>query len=151
MDKIDDFDRKILNLLIEDGNARYKEIANSLGTTIGTVHNRVKSLRERKILNGFVPVIDHKKLGYDIMVMINVLIKGGHLEDIEKKYSKHKNVCGVYDVTGDYDSIIIAKFKKTSEINAFVKKLMAEDFVERTTTNLILNAVKESANPFPVE
>ncbi len=151
MDKVDDFDKKLLNLLIEDGEIKYKEIAKQLSTTIGTVHNRIKALQEEKILNGFIPIIDHKALGYDIIVIINVTIRGGHLEQIEKKYSKHKNVCCVYDVTGGADSIIIAKFRKTSELNDFVKKLMAEDFVERTNTNLILNVVKEAVNPFPIE
>ncbi len=151
MREVDGFDRKLLNLLIEYGNLKYGKIAQKLDTTIGTVHNRIKALEGEKILNGFIPVVDNQKLGYGIVVVINVIIKGGHVEEIEKKYSKHKNVCCVYDVTGNFDSMIIAKFRKTSELNAFVKKLMAEDFVERTTTNLVLNVVKENINPFPVE
>lgn len=151
MEKIDAFDKRLLNLLIEGGNIRYKEIAQKLDTTIGTVHNRIKALENSHILKGFIPSLDHKQLGYDIVVLINITIKGGHLEQVEKKYSRHKNVCCVYDVTGGFDSLIIAKFKKTSELNEFVKKLMAEDFVERTNTNLVLNVVKETMNPFPVE
>lgn len=151
MAEIDDFDKKLLNLLIEDGEIRYKEIAKELNSTIGTVHNRIKALKDSGVLGKFIPVIDHKKLGYDIVVLINITIKGGHLEEIEKKYSKQKNVCCVYDVTGGSDSVIIAKFRKTSELNSFVKKLMAESFVERTSTNLILNVVKEAVNPFPIE
>ncbi|MFH1697422.1 MAG: Lrp/AsnC family transcriptional regulator [Candidatus Diapherotrites archaeon] len=147
----DAFDRKLLNLLIEKGSLRYKDAAKTLGTTMGTVHNRIKSLRKEKILRGFIPDIDHKLLGYDITVIIHAAIKGGHLEEVEKKYSAHKNVCCVYDVTGDADSVIIAKFRNTRELNAFVKKLMAEPFVERTATNLVLEIVKENLNPFPVE
>lgn len=151
MPDVDDFDRKLLNLLIEEGSLRYKDAAKKLGTTMGTVHNRIKALRKEKILRGFIPSIDHKKLGYDIVVIIHATIKGGHLEEVEKKYSAHKNVCCVYDVTGEADCMLIAKFKRTNELNKFVKKLMAEPFVERTTTNLVLEVVKENLNPFPVE
>ncbi|MFH1224254.1 MAG: Lrp/AsnC family transcriptional regulator [Candidatus Diapherotrites archaeon] len=151
MPGVDDFDRKLLNLLIEKGSLRYKDAAKKMGTTMGTVHNRMKALEREKILRGFIPAIDHGKLGYDIAAIINVNIKGGHLEEIEKKYSSHKNVCCVYDVTGEADCAIIAKFKRTGDLNKFVKKLMAEPFVERTTTNLVLEIVKENLNPFPVE
>lgn len=60
-------------------------------------------------------------------------------------------MCSVYDTTGDFDSLIIAKFKNTNELNSFVKKLLAEEFVERTNTSLILNVVKDETSPNPVE
>ncbi|MDO8627671.1 MAG: Lrp/AsnC family transcriptional regulator, partial [Candidatus Diapherotrites archaeon] len=149
--RMDKFDVKILNLLLEENNLKYKEIAKKLGTTIATVHNRIKKMEDEKVLLGFAPVIDSKKTGYDINALINVEIKGGHLEKLEKKYSKHKNICAVYDVTGNFDCVLVAKFKTTAEMNLFVKQLMSEEFVNRTNTSLILNTVKESSNPFPME
>lgn len=151
MAELDKLDLKILNILLAKGNIGYKEMAKEIGTTMGTVHNRIKALQAEKVLNGFKPVIDSKQLGFEISVIISITIKGGHLEDVEKKYARHKNVCCVYDTTGGFDSMIIAKFRKTSELNAFVKRLMAEDFVERTNTNLVLNIVKESSTPFPLD
>jgi DNA-binding Lrp family transcriptional regulator len=52
-------------------------------------------------------------------------------------------VYGVYDVTGDWDSIIIAKFKNRNELNNFVKNMLSIEYVERTNTSVILNIVKE--------
>ncbi len=150
-DFLDKIDTKILNTLIENGSIGYKKIAKTLGITIGTVHNRIKKLEKEKIIKKYCTLLDCEKLGYGISVLINVTITGGHLEEIEKKYSKHKNVCAVYDVTGGFDMVMVAKFKETRELNGFVKKLMAEKHVERTNTSLVLNIIKEENVPFPIE
>lgn len=148
---IDKTDLKILNLMLEKPEVKYKDIAKALGLTIGTVHNRIKAMKASKVIQQIAPDIDTKKLGYDITALVNVLVKGGHLELIEKKYSKHKNVSAVYDVTGNYDMLIVGKFKHTADLNKFVKSLMAEDYVERTNTSLVLNIVKGVSAPFPLE
>lgn len=147
---MDELDKKIMNLLMKNGRTKYKKMAEKLHTTVGTIHNRIKRMEKNKELQGFVAIVDHKKFGYDIVAIIHVIIKGGYLEHVEEKYAKHKNVCSIYDVTGNYDAVIVAKFKDTEELNVFVKRLMAEDFVERTNTSLVLNVVKESLMPYPV-
>lgn len=148
---MDSIDRQILNILLEDGDAKYKKIAKKLRTTVGTVHNRIKKMRKEKILINMMPLLDYKKLGYDVVVVIHARIVGGHLQEVQEKYVKNKNVCSIYDVAGDADTIFIAKFKNTAKLNVFVKKLMAEEFVERTNTSLVLDVVKESIVPYPLE
>ncbi|HIH64944.1 MAG TPA: AsnC family transcriptional regulator, partial [Methanothermobacter thermautotrophicus] len=39
--KIDDIDRKIIDLLNEDGRMSYRNISRILDVSVGTVHNRV--------------------------------------------------------------------------------------------------------------
>ena len=68
-------------------------------------------------------------------------------EAIEKHFSKHPNVCSIYDITGDYDTVLVAKFRNSGELNAFVKKMNNNESIIRTSTKLVLNVVKEGANP----
>ena len=79
--------------------------------------------------------------------MIDVRIKGGHLEELQKKYSEYKNVCSIYDITGEYDTTFVAKFKNTDELNSFVKELAGQKYVLRTFTKLVLNVIKEGFVP----
>ncbi len=51
--KTDDLDYEIISLLQKDGRRPYKEIANDLGVSIGTVHNRISKLKKIEIINGF--------------------------------------------------------------------------------------------------
>jgi DNA-binding Lrp family transcriptional regulator len=88
-------------------------------------------------------VLDHEKLGYDLAAIIELTISKGKLIDVEKEIAKYRNVLGVYDVTGATDAMILAKFKTRRDLNNFVKKILAMDFVERTNTRVILNTIKE--------
>lgn len=141
--KIDEIDRKILNLLNEDGRMSYRKISRELDISVGTVHNRVDKFTKTGIIKKFVPIIDHSKIGYKLTTVIGVRVKGGVLRNWENKTAYHKNVLGVYDVTGEFDAILIAKFKDTSELDAFIKELLKEPDVQRTYTQTVLNIVKE--------
>lgn len=141
--KIDEIDKKILNLLNKDGRMSYRKISRELSISVGTVHNRVDKFIKTGIIKKFVPAIDHSKLGYKLTTVIGVRVKGGVLRNWENKTAYHKNVVGIYDVTGEFDAILLAKFKDTSELDAFVKELLKEPDVQRTYTQTVLNIVKE--------
>ncbi|MFB5604306.1 MAG: Lrp/AsnC ligand binding domain-containing protein, partial [Candidatus Nitrosomaritimum aestuariumsis] len=63
--------------------------------------------------------------------------------DIENKLAKIDNVCCVYDITGNTDTIIVAKFKEREELSNFVKSLSSMANVENTITHVVLNTAKE--------
>ncbi|ODS38541.1 MAG: hypothetical protein A7315_03255 [Candidatus Altiarchaeales archaeon WOR_SM1_79] len=144
---IDELDQDILRMLMEDASMSYETIAKAVGTSVGTVHNRIKRLKEDKIIERIIPEVDAKKIGYDICALIDIRIKGGHLEELQKKYSNHKNVCSIYDITGEYDTTFVAKFRNTEELNKFIKELAGQKYVLRTSTKLVLNVIKECFVP----
>ncbi|WP_255772404.1 Lrp/AsnC family transcriptional regulator [Methanothermobacter sp. K4] len=141
--KIDDIDRKIIDLLNEDGRMSYRNISRILDVSVGTVHNRVEKLVKKGVIKKFVPVIDHSKLGYKLTAIIGVKVKGGVLRNWETRTAYHKNVLAVYDVTGEFDAILIGKFRDTAELDSFIKGLLSEGDVQRTYTQTVLNIVKE--------
>ncbi|MCX6818651.1 MAG: Lrp/AsnC ligand binding domain-containing protein, partial [Candidatus Aenigmarchaeota archaeon] len=74
---------------------------------------------------------------------IELTVSKGKLVEVEEKIAKKHNAFAVYDVTGDTDAMIIARFRSREELNDFVKSLLAMEFVERTNTHLVLNTLKE--------
>ncbi|AXV37386.1 MAG: Lrp/AsnC family transcriptional regulator [Methanobacteriaceae archaeon] len=143
---LDDIDKEILNLLNEDGRMSYRKISRKLDVSIGTVHNRIEKLMKTGVIKKFVPVIDHDKLGYKLTTVIGVRVKGGVLLNWEDKTAYHKNVLCLYDVTGEFDAIMITKFKDTNDLDEFIKGLLKERDTQRTNTQTVLNIVKEDFN-----
>ena len=141
--KIDDLDLKLIKELQGDGRKSFREIAEKLDVAEGTVYNRVNKLREEGVIKNFLVDVDYSRLGYDLTTVIGVRVKGGHLPEIEAKIAKEKNVTAVYDVTGEYDAIVVAKFPGRDELNRLVKKINGMENVERTYTMVVLNVVKE--------
>jgi len=139
---IDKIDEKILKNLMVDARVSARQLALKLGMSTVTILSRIKKLEKEKIIKGYTALIDHEKLGYDLTAIIEV-VANKNIVDIEEKISKIDNVCGVYDVTGNTDTIIIAKFKERSELSTFVKSLSSMANVENTITHVVLNTTKE--------
>ncbi|MEM0320030.1 MAG: Lrp/AsnC ligand binding domain-containing protein, partial [Candidatus Nezhaarchaeales archaeon] len=79
----------------------------------------------------------------DVAALIEIVISRGKVVDIEDEIAKMPNVQAVYDVTGQSDAIIIARFKSRAELSKFIKKLLSMEYVERTITHVVLGVRKE--------
>ena len=139
---IDKIDEKILKNLMVDARVSARQLALKLGMSTVTILSRIKKLEKEKIIRGYTALIDHEKLGYDLTAIIEV-VANKNIVDIEEKLSKIDNVCAVYDITGNTDTVIIAKFKERSKLSEFVKSLSAMANVDNTITHVVLNTTKE--------
>lgn len=140
---MDQLDIRMLRLLNENGRTSYREIAKKLKVSLSTVSNRIHRMEERGIIRGYAPIIDTESMGFDLEAIIGIRISKGKLLEVQRKIAKDKRVHGVYDVTGDWDSMVMARFKNRNELNGFIKGVLSMDFVERTYTQFVLNIVKE--------
>ena len=142
-DGLDDADVNIIRALNQDARKSYRDLSKELGLALSTVSARVKRLEQQGYITGYVPVLDPTKLGFDLVVIVGVKIQSGRLLDAQQRIARMPRVYGVYDVTGDWDSMILARFRSRDELNEFVKDLLSLPAVERTSTQLVLNTVKE--------
>lgn len=141
--KITPIDLKILGVLLKNSRLSYRQIAKKLKTSVATVMNHVKSMEEQGIIEKYTARMNYEKLGYDIEVLIEIRISKGKLFEMEKKIASHPNVFAVYDVTGNFDAVVLARFKTRRLMDNFLKKIQTYDFIERTETKLVLNTIKE--------
>lgn len=139
----DELDEKIINELLANAKTPLREISKKLGTSFVTVMKRIKKLETERVIESYSPKINYYKLGYGIHVIVEIRISKGKLFELERKIAKIPNVFAVYDTTGSFDATVIAKFKTTKAMDAFLKKIQTFDFVVRTNTKLILNTIKE--------
>jgi Lrp/AsnC family transcriptional regulator for asnA, asnC and gidA len=140
---LDETDEKILKHLLVDARQSARQLALKLGMSTVTILSRMKKLEKEKIILGYTTIIDHEKIGYSLTAIIEIIAKNDKVMDIENEIAKFENVCGVYDITGSTDTIIIAKFKERTELSKFVKELATIPNVENTITHVVLNTAKE--------
>jgi DNA-binding Lrp family transcriptional regulator len=140
---VDDTDRNIIRLLQEDSRKSFNKIAESLGIAVGTAYNRVKNLEDRGILKGYTIILDPIKLGYGLTALILIQADGRYLPEVEKELAKLDEVISIYDITGDYDVAVVARFMSRATLNNFIKSTLKMPHVSKTVTNVVLNVVKE--------
>jgi len=140
---MDQTDYNIINVLNSNARNSYRDIAKKLNISLSTVANRIKKMEKETIINGYIPIINQEKIGLDLTVIISLRISHGKLIEVQQKISNDKHVFAVYDVTGDWDSFILAHFKDRRDLNMFIKRVLSIEDVERTNTQIVLNTVKE--------
>ena len=141
--KLDDLDIDILRSLNENARKSFRDIAKELHVSLTTVSNRVKAMEKNSIIQGYMPVVDATKLGYDIMVVIGIKVIHGKIVETERDLAKEEGVFAVFDSTGEWDAIVMARFHNRGELNTFVKKVLDHENVDRTYTQVVLNVTKD--------
>jgi len=136
-------DKKILNILVENSKLSLRQIAKKAGISVATAMHHIRKLEKEGVIRRYTASLDYEKAGYDIEVIIEIRISKGKLFDVEKKIAMHPNVFAVYDLTGAFDAIVLARFTTRRLMDNFLKKLQTYEFVERTETKLVLNTIKE--------
>jgi len=126
-----------------DGRLSARQLALKLGMSTVTILTRIKKMEKEKIILGYSALINHEKVGYSLTAIIEIIAKNDKIVSIEDEIAKFENVCGVYDITGSTDTIVIAKFKERDGLSKFVKDLAAIPNVENTITHVVLNTTKE--------
>jgi DNA-binding Lrp family transcriptional regulator len=140
---LDDIDRKLLEELLKNSKRSFRELAKSIGVSAATVINHVQRLESGGVIQDYSVRLDHERLGYELTVVTEIIVSKGKLLETDAEIAKIPNVCAVYDITGQTDAMVVAKFKTRSGLSDFTKKLLAMPYVERTNTHVVLTTVKE--------
>ena len=148
MDKtgnIDEVDRKILSILMENANTSYTEIAKQLFVSTGTVHVRMTKLKEMKIVTGANLVIDHTKLGYDVVAFLGVFLEKSSLYgQVSENLKLIPEIVSAHYTTGNYGIFVKIICKDTNHLRLVLHdKIQKIGGIQRTETFISL---EESIN-----
>jgi DNA-binding Lrp family transcriptional regulator len=135
-------EKKIISCLNQDARKSYREISRETGISVPAVIQTIKRLEEAGVIKGYVPVLNPEYFGFGLIGVIAMRISQGKLLETQKKIAEDKRVVAVYDVTGDWDSILIGYFIDREDLNQFIKQVLSLKYIDRTVTHLVLNVVK---------
>ncbi|MCK4284910.1 MAG: Lrp/AsnC family transcriptional regulator [Candidatus Lokiarchaeota archaeon] len=142
---LDDIDKNIIRILQEDARTSYREIQESLGISIGTIHNRISKLRDYGIIEGYTLKLNNVKLGYKLTFLIRINCDGKHTEEILNDIKKIPEVCSIFHTTGEQSAALICRFKNSEDVHNFIRLLNEKEFITRTNSNMILKEYKNSS------
>jgi DNA-binding Lrp family transcriptional regulator len=140
---LDEVEKRILNALIDNSRLSYRELAKEVHTSVVTISNKMKKFNRLGIIKKSTVMLDYDILGYQMPVFIRVKVAQGKFSQVEKQLFKDSQVTAIYDSTGDFDMLLLARFRNRNSLNSYLKKIQQYEFVERVHTNLILNVLME--------
>ncbi len=72
--KLDEVDKQILDILIDNARTPYTDIAKTLIISPGTVHVRVKKMEDAGVIKGTSLVLNYDKMGYPFIAHVGVFV-----------------------------------------------------------------------------
>lgn len=140
---VDDLDARILTALGRDGRATIREIARTTGAPATTVQERVRTLEENSVIQGYVPRLDYGSLGYELTVVLRLSVDGDALTALTGRLRDEARIIAVYEVTGRFDVVAIGKYTDADEMTEQVRWLLSDSAVRVADTSLVLDVVRE--------
>jgi len=145
--RIDNLDRQIIALLVEDANRPYTDIAQALIVSHGTIHVRMKKLRDMGVVSGAHLAVDVRKLGWDITAFVGVILEKAidSFETVERMKSIPE-IVEVYYITGEYSLLVKVVCHNSAHLLEVLKdKIQAINGIGRTETFILLEeAIRRS-------
>ena len=141
--KIDNIDRKILELLQEDGRIAASHIADKLNISIPTVTERIKKLQDSGIIQGIHAVLDPKKLNLDVSALITVISESSiHYKKFIQSVEKTPEVIQCFSTTGNGSHSLLVVTRISHSLEDLLRNIQSWPGVIRTETQLILSSYK---------
>ena len=145
---LDKLDNEIISLLKNDSRMSFEQIAKELNTTRQTIHNRIKILRDNKIILRFTTVTNDKKLGKEITAIILVILdRAASVWDFtaENLWKRHEelDIIEMHHIAGEYDAMIKMKTESIDTLEDNLKIITSIDGVQRTHTMVCLSGYEE--------
>jgi Lrp/AsnC family leucine-responsive transcriptional regulator len=137
---VDDPDRQILALLVEDGRRTYDDIGRRVSLSAPAVKRRVDRLRREGALRGFTAVIDHAAFGDSTEALVELFFAPGTLlEQVGKILRSHPEVVEAWSVTGEADAIARVRTHDNAHLERLIMELQRNGLVERTRSQVVLS------------
>jgi len=134
--KVDEINLAIINHL-QDGRMPYKQIAESLSLSEGTVRARVKKLKDEGILE-VTALVDPEAMPDQQVVLVGVCLKDMDLVKKGEEFSRLRGVISVCVVTGRFDLILtVLLSKEFTMLNFYTEEVAKVDKVRSVETFVV--------------
>jgi DNA-binding Lrp family transcriptional regulator len=133
---MDELDRQILDILRRDARTPYTEIAEQIGTSEGTVRNRVEGLVEEGVIERFTVATQTGNVKAMIEISVDVDV---HTEGLTEQMAEWPEIDFAWLVSGEEDIVLVADATDTSSLNDLISRARGFDEVMSTKTRLILD------------
>jgi len=138
--QIDNTDRQIMEILLQNARTPYTEIAERLIVSPGTIHVRMKKLENMGVVKGTELIIEPKVLGLDLTAFIGVFLKESvQYRDVVSRLKEIDEIVEAYYTTGGYGIFLKIICSNTDHLrNVLNEKIQKVKGIQRTETIISL-------------
>lgn len=142
---LDNIDIKVLNILQEEGRTKRNVLAEAVSLSLPSLSERLKKLEERGVISQYYTKLNRKYFGYDIMVLITVVIDSSkHFDKFSEHVEHTDEILECFAILGEGSHVMKAVVKDSQALEELLNKIQSWKGVTRTQTRFVLSTIKET-------
>ena len=105
--ELDELDRKILGLIVDDARKPFLEVARECNVSGAAIHQRIQKLINAGVIKGSEFIVDNNKIGYETCAYMGLYLQTpGQFPAVIEALEKIPEVVECHYTTGQYDLFI---------------------------------------------
>jgi Lrp/AsnC family leucine-responsive transcriptional regulator len=145
---MEELDRRIVGLLSQDGRMSFTELGKITGLSTSAVHQRVRRLEERGVIQGYRAVIDHNALGMPLLAFISVTpLDPAAPDDVADRLREIRDIEACHSVAGEESYILKARVSTPGDLEELLARVRSGANVSTRTTVVLSTPWEERPHP----
>lgn len=141
--KLDETDKKILQLLTENGRMSYVDIGKELNLSRVSIRERVNQLMDNGVIEKFSVVINSEKVGKSVSAFFEVDCEPSSLVKVAEALANNPQVASCYQMTGPSTLHMHVLVEDFSKLEHFInEELYALEGITRVESHILLRRFK---------
>lgn len=138
--RLDDLDRRIIALLVEDGRLSFAGLGERIGLSTPATKRRVDRLVRDGVVRRFTAEIDPGALGWTIEAFVELYCEGRvPPEKMRALAQSVPEVVDAYTVTGEADGIVVVRAESPAHFEEVLGVIRNYPGVSRTRSAIVLS------------
>ncbi len=150
MMSLDSIDAGILEILQRDGRASHSAIAEKVGLSQPSVHERVKKLEQRGVIRGYTALLDPQALDLSVLAFISVRFKDWKTGDVADAIRLVPHVLEAHHIAGEDCLLIKVRCRTPGDLERILALVWESGFISGTKTTIAFSSYKETT-VLPIE
>lgn len=146
--KLDQIDRRLLELIQQDSRESLESLAQQVELSAAAVQRRIRRLRDLKVIIGDVVQIDAAAVGMPMTFIVTVELERERADEIDtfwRKASREPQVQQAYYITGEGDFVLVILARDMDDYEKLTRRLFFEDSnVRRFRTSVVMGKAYRS-------
>jgi Lrp/AsnC family transcriptional regulator, leucine-responsive regulatory protein len=138
---VDAIDRRILDLLVDDGRRSIVDIAHRIQLSPAATKRRIDRLEHSGVIRGYTAILDHRFLGTGFEAFTELRFAGNvEVAAIQQETTAVPEVLEVYTIAGDPDALVRIRVSSVEHLQQVVDALRHRTGVVGTKTLMVLGS-----------
>ena len=147
---IDSTDAKILEALQRDGRASHSAIAEEVGLSQPSVHERIKKLEQRGVIRGYTALLDPQALDLGVLAFVSARFNQWKTKEVAAEIGEVPQVLEVHHIAGEDCLLVKVRCRSPADLEHVLDRVWKSGAISSTKTTIAFSSYKETS-VLPVE